>query len=74
MYGGLALALQGVAAVAGLRTSAGAGWSLLVGAVIFSGTVGLLALGGPRWLGAITPVGGTLLILGFALFAWSAIR
>ncbi len=24
-----------------------------------------MALGGPRWLGAVTPIGGTLLILGW---------
>ena len=49
------------------------GWLLLIGTVIFSGTVALLALGGPRWFGAITPVGGTLMIAGFVLFAWSAL-
>ena len=32
------------------------------------------ALGGPRWLGAVTPLGGTLLIAGFVLFAWAAWR
>ena len=51
-----------------------AGWCLVVGAVIFSGTVGALALGSPRWFGAITPIGGLLLIAGFLIFAWSALR
>lgn len=49
------------------------GWGFLVGSVIFSGTLYALALGGPRWLGAITPIGGTALIvgwLGFAVSAW----
>jgi uncharacterized membrane protein YgdD (TMEM256/DUF423 family) len=47
---------------------------LLVGTLIFSFTVFALALGGPRWLGAITPIGGTLMILGFVLFALAAWR
>jgi hypothetical protein len=33
-----------------------------------------LALGGPRLAGAVTPLGGLLLIAGFAVFAWSALR
>ncbi|MDV6373733.1 DUF423 domain-containing protein [Deinococcus arenicola] len=42
---------------------------LLAGAVIFSGTLYILALTGIKWLGAITPVGGVLLIAGFVLAA-----
>jgi uncharacterized membrane protein YgdD (TMEM256/DUF423 family) len=45
------------------------GLLLALGAVIFSGTVAALALGLPRWLGAVTPVGGVLLIAGFAALA-----
>jgi len=45
------------------------GWLLLAGALIFSGTVAALALGGPRVLGAVTPVGGVLLIAGFVALA-----
>lgn len=73
MYGALALAQVGLFARTGPRVD-GAGWCLLVGSVIFSGTLYVMALGGPRWLGAITPIGGTLLIAGFLLFAWSAWR
>ena len=42
---------------------------LFLGGVIFSGTLFTMALGGPRWLGAITPLGGLGLILGFLLAA-----
>lgn len=56
------------------RGAAVAGWALAAGAVIFSGTVAALALGAPRWLGAITPIGGLLLIAGFLALAWSALR
>ncbi len=41
------------------------GWLWGVGVLLFSGSLYVLALGGPRWLGPITPVGGTLLIVGW---------
>ncbi|MSR71811.1 MAG: DUF423 domain-containing protein [Opitutia bacterium] len=37
------------------------------GSLIFSATLYAMALGGPKWLGAITPIGGTLLIGGWLL-------
>ncbi|HVS03979.1 MAG TPA: DUF423 domain-containing protein [Thermoanaerobaculia bacterium] len=74
MYGGLGVVLVGLAARQHAAPWAWAGWSLTVGTALFSGTVAALALGGPRWLGAVTPVGGTLMILGFSLFAWAALR
>jgi uncharacterized membrane protein YgdD (TMEM256/DUF423 family) len=42
------------------------------GGVIFSGTLYAMALGGPRILGAITPIGGTLLMVGWLVLAWAA--
>lgn len=45
---------------------------LLAGAVIFSGTLYVLALTGQRWLGAVTPIGGGLLIAGFVVAALEA--
>jgi uncharacterized membrane protein YgdD (TMEM256/DUF423 family) len=75
MYGGLALVLVGLFGREGARRGIdGAGWCLFLGSLTFSGTVSVLALGGPRWLGAITPLGGTLLIVGFLIFAWAALR
>jgi len=47
---------------------------MLTGVIVFAGTVFGLALGGPRWLGAITPIGGVLLITSWALVAWHAFR
>ncbi|MEI6597635.1 MAG: DUF423 domain-containing protein [bacterium] len=47
-------------------------WS--VGAVIFSATLYAMALGAPRWLGAITPLGGTMLILGWLTLVVSGLR
>ena len=50
------------------------GWIMLIGAVIFSGTLYAMALGAPRWFGAITPIGGVGLLIGWALFAVAALR
>jgi uncharacterized membrane protein YgdD (TMEM256/DUF423 family) len=75
MYGSLATVLLGLFGTQGARRGIeAAGWCLLIGSVVFSGTVFGLALGGPRWLGAVTPLGGTLLIAGFLIFAWAALR
>ncbi|WP_448502741.1 DUF423 domain-containing protein [Sphingomonas sp.] len=59
------------AAQAGFR---GPGWLFVAGAAIFAGTLYLMALGLPRWLGAITPLGGAALIGGWLWLAWSAVR
>lgn len=50
------------------------GWAMIIGAVIFSGTLYTMALGAPRWFGAITPIGGLGLLAGWALFALAALR
>jgi uncharacterized membrane protein YgdD (TMEM256/DUF423 family) len=39
--------------------------SFVGGVLIFSGTLYILALTGVRWLGAITPIGGLALIVGW---------
>ncbi len=48
------------------------GWFLLAGNLLFSASLYGLALGAPRILGAVTPLGGLSLIAGFSSFAWSA--
>ena len=70
MYGGVVVALLGLAARGSNVDLRLTGWLLFVGSLIFSGTVAVIAVGGPRWLGAITPIGGTLLIVGILVFAW----
>jgi uncharacterized membrane protein YgdD (TMEM256/DUF423 family) len=47
----------------------GGAWALLTGSLIFAGTLDLLALGSPRWIGAITPVGGSAMLLGWLWLA-----
>ncbi len=49
-----------------------AGWSFLVGVLIFSGTLYALAFTEIRWLGAITPIGGVALIVGWFALAFAA--
>ncbi len=42
------------------------------GVVLFSGSLYWLALGGPKFLGPVTPLGGLLLLAGWALVARAA--
>jgi len=42
-----------------------AAWSFVIGVIIFSGSLYLLALTNIRWLGAITPIGGTAFLVGW---------
>tara|TARA_B100001250_G_C19624006_1_gene710705 strand:+ start:348 stop:722 length:375 start_codon:yes stop_codon:yes gene_type:complete len=46
----------------------------LAGIIIFSGTLYLIPLTGLRWFGAITPIGGTALILGWIVLIFNFIR
>jgi uncharacterized membrane protein YgdD (TMEM256/DUF423 family) len=51
----------------------GAAVLLLMGAAIFSATLYAMAVGAPHWLGAITPIGGTLMIAGWSGRHWTTI-
>lgn len=48
------------------------GWCFLIGTLLFSASLYAMALGAPRWFGAITPLGGTAFLIGWAAFAWNA--
>jgi uncharacterized membrane protein YgdD (TMEM256/DUF423 family) len=52
----------------------GAGWAMLVGILLFSGSLYALALSGVRALGAITPLGGLGFLAGWLLLALAAWR
>ncbi len=69
----LAAALAADRASRAPRASA-AGWAFVLGILVFSGTLYGLALGGPRILGAITPLGGLGFIVGWLLLAWSFLQ
>jgi uncharacterized membrane protein YgdD (TMEM256/DUF423 family) len=49
-----------------------AGWAFVLGTILFSGSLYLLALTDTRWLGAITPFGGVAFIAGWVLLAIGA--
>jgi|SRR5690625_1684997 len=69
MYHALGLLLlariPGTAVAAGLMTA---------GIAVFSGSLVLLVLTDTGWLGAITPIGGVLMISAWLLTAWQLLR
>jgi uncharacterized membrane protein YgdD (TMEM256/DUF423 family) len=68
--GGLYQLVHAVAALAIMGVARGPALVLLAGSALFAVTLYAMALGAPRWLGAITPIGGTLLIGGWLWAAW----
>lgn len=66
MYHGLALFVAAWLAGQTAHSSASvAGWSFIVGTLVFSGSLYTLALTGTRWLGAVTPMGGVAFLVGW---------
>jgi uncharacterized membrane protein YgdD (TMEM256/DUF423 family) len=51
-----------------------AGALLLAGIVLFSGSLYALALGAPKWLSALAPLGGAALVFGWLALAFAAAR
>lgn len=74
-YHALAMLLCGLLAKAfGTSGMVTAGWVLFAGTLVFSGSLYVLVLSGQKWLGAITPLGGTALIIGWLMLAWSLFK
>ncbi len=72
-----ALAMLGLAAWmrhGGSARLAWAGWLMLAGIVLFSGSLYVLAFSGVRILGAVTPIGGFAFLTAWLLVAWTAWR
>ena len=68
---GVSILLQRFPTARSLRYSAGA---LMVGILLFSGSLYLVSVFNLGWLGAVTPLGGLGFLLGWGLlakFAWS---
>lgn len=75
LYHALALVLIGL--IASSRPSialTNSAICMALGVLLFSGSLYVLALSGVRWLGAITPIGGLLLLAGWALLFWAALK
>ena len=74
MWHGLALlgiSVLGRSGICGALKAAAA--AFLIGIILFSGSLYLLALVGWRGFAWVTPLGGTALLLGWALLLWYAI-
>ena len=72
MFHALALLVIGALAARGeSRALAVAGWAMVAGTVLFSGSLYALALSGVRGLGAITPLGGVAFLVGWLALAWA---
>lgn len=50
------------------------GWLFAAGVLLFSGSLYALALGAPRWLGAVTPLGGTAWLVAWGLAVVATLR
>lgn len=68
------LALAALAAIRPGRLVSAAGIAFCLGALGFSCSLYGLALGGPHWLVYVTPLGGSLLILGWLLVLLAGFR
>ncbi len=74
-YHALALLLIGIIYAAfPNRSVLNAGYAILAGVIVFSGSLYILCFTGIRWLGAITPIGGVLMIIGWGLLLYGIIR
>ncbi len=58
----------------GRRGVAAAGWLLVVGIALFSGSLYAMALSGVRSLGMVTPFGGAALLAAWAMLAYAVAR
>lgn len=77
MWHALAIVLVGVALASRANPLwQASAWALLLGVLVFSGFLYALVLTGAnfRWFGAIVPIGGVLMIVGWALLAIGAWR
>lgn len=73
--GGQYQLVHAVAALVAVRMEArGPAWLFVIGGALFAGSLYALALGAPRMVGAVTPVGGVAMIAGWLWLAWAAAR
>ena len=68
----LATFASAAAMQAGARRARFAPAFFLAGVLLFSGSLYAMALGAPKWVGAVTPFGGLSFLAGWAVLAWAA--
>ncbi|CAD2072016.1 DUF423 domain-containing protein [Phocicoccus pinnipedialis] len=75
MYHGLGIILIGVLKhMTGIQLFGTAGWIMLVGIILFSGSLFVLALSGVKILGAVTPIGGVFFIASWVMVIIGALK
>ena len=73
LYHAIAIVLTGLAVrVCDDARLAAAGWMFATGILLFCGSLYVVALFDIRWMGAITPLGGVALMIGWSLLGWRA--
>jgi len=50
------------------------GWMMLVGIILFSGSLYILSISGLRWWGMVTPIGGMSFIAAWILFVLAIVK
>lgn len=70
----LAAWLRGAGAAVTDSAVSVAALAFVLGILLFSGSLYGLALGGPRWLGPVTPLGGSAFIVGWLALCWAGLR
>ena len=50
------------------------GWLFVIGILLFSGSLFILSVTGIKWLGAITPIGGVMFIVGWLLLFFKVFK
>lgn len=74
-YHALALILVGILSQNfTVKTMNYSGLSMLIGTIIFSGSLYVICFTGIKAFGAIAPIGGTLMIVGWVLLFWSVFK
>jgi len=75
MYHAFGLVLSSLVVRVGRDSGAAtAGWLFLAGTLLFCGSLYGVSLLGIRWLGAVTPVGGVLFIVGWLVLGWRGLK
>ena len=73
LWHGLGIILLGlIAHIQTTISSSSIAWLMLIGIILFCGSLYLLSTIGIRWLGWITPFGGIAFIAAWTWLAWSA--
>ena len=69
----LLIALLARTSAISVAAQARVGWLLLIGIILFSGSLYALAISGIRILGAITPIGGVAFIVGWLVLVYELV-